>query len=188
MAMNSARVFAREYPLTPKPGLLLQGPTGVGKTHLATAVLNQLLERGFECIFFDYQNLLDRIRSGYDPAAGSSDKEAYRAALEVEVLLLDDLGSHRVTEWVEDTVTAIVNQRYNSGKTLIVTTNLPDEDLGDRKAEKDPLLGRYHVKDTLSDRIGPRARSRLFEMCKVVRLETHDYRLRDLRQARGAGA
>jgi len=180
IAMNDARVFAREYPFAPKPGILFQGSPGVGKTHLASAVLNELLDRGFECVFFDYQNLLDRIRAGYNAAAGASDREAYRAALDTEVLLLDDLGSHRVTEWVEDTVTAIISQRYNAKKALIVTTNLPDEALGDSKIEKGLLAGQYHPRDTLTDRVGARARSRLFEMCKVIRMETRDYRLRDV--------
>jgi DNA replication protein DnaC len=180
MAMNDARVFAREYPFTPKPGLMFQGNPGVGKTHLAAAVMNELVNRGFECVFFDYQNLLDRIRAGYNAAAGASDKAAYQIALDTEVLLLDDLGSHRVTEWVEDTVTAIINHRYNAKKAIIVTTNLPDENLGDRRADKNPVSGQYHIKDTLADRVGPRVRSRLFEMCRVVRMETRDFRLKDL--------
>jgi DNA replication protein DnaC len=78
---------------------------------------------------------------------------------------------------VLDTVTAIINHRYNSGKALIVTTNLPDKDLGDRVNEKNPASGPYSVRDSVSDRIGERARSRLFEMCRVVRIETHDYRV-----------
>ena len=68
--MIDASGYAREFPLTPKPGLLFQGPSGVGKTHLAVAVLRELVGRGFECMFFDYQNLLDKIRAGYNPAAG----------------------------------------------------------------------------------------------------------------------
>ena len=64
--------------------------------------------------------------------AGAADKKAYQAALETDVILLDDLGSHRVTDWVEDTVTAIINHRYNDRKALIVTTNLPDPELGQR--------------------------------------------------------
>lgn len=170
--------YAREYPLVPKPGLMLQGNPGVGKTHLACAALKILVERGFECLFFDYQNLLDRIRAGYNPTAGTSEREAYTSVLEVEVLLLDDLGSHRVSDWVWDVVTSIINHRYNAKKALIVTTNLPDEATGGRRTN--PAAKDYNVKDTLEDRIGPRARSRLYEMCKVVRIDAPDYRLRDL--------
>ncbi len=181
-AMLDARTFARHYPTADKAGLLFMGGPGVGKTHLATAVLRALLERGFEGIFFDYQNLLERIRAGYDPASGSAAREAYQAALDTDVVLLDDLGAHRVTEWVEDTVFAIINQRYNARKATIVTTNLPDPDLGDAVAHKDAASGKYSVRDTLADRIGGRARSRLFEMCKLVRITaTEDYRMRGLR-------
>ena len=86
---------------------------GTGKTHLAVAALRRIIAKGFQGVFFDYQNLLDRIRSGFDPNSGSSDREAYRGALDAEVLLLDDLGAHRVLPWIEDVVTAIITHRCN---------------------------------------------------------------------------
>ena len=178
--MLAAKEYARLYPLTPVPGLMLQGTPGVGKTHLAVAVLRELIARGFECVFFDYQTLLEKIRAGYNPTAGASERAVYQAALDTEVLLLDDLGSHRVTEWVEDTVTAIINHRYNNKKALIVTTNLPDEALGDTKREAPTSRSNYRVRDMLPERIGSRAHSRLFEMCKVVRIEARDYRFKGL--------
>jgi DNA replication protein DnaC len=174
----AARGYAREFPGTKKPGILLMGEPGTGKTHLAVAAFRAILAKGFEGLFFDYQNLLDRIRSGYDEASNSSDKEAYRIAMETDVLLLDDLGAHRVTDWVEDTVTSIITHRCNNRKPLIATTNLIDGDAGYATHEKTGG-GKIDYRTTLTERIGPRARSRLFEMCRVVKMPlVEDFRLR----------
>ena len=173
--------FVRDFPTDARPGLLLIGEPGTGKTHLAIAAMRKIIEKGFECIFSDYQNLLDRIRAGYDPSSNSSDKEAYRAALDSEVLVLDDLGAHRVTDWVEDTVTSVVTWRCNNRKPLIATTNLPDGETGGSHIEKS-ALGKPEYRITLAERIGARARSRLFEMCTVIRMPlVEDYRLRKAR-------
>jgi DNA replication protein DnaC len=175
----TVRAFAREFPTEKRPGLLLIGDPGTGKTHLAVAALRILISRGFEGLFFDYQNLLDRIRSGYDAASGAADREAYKVALDAEVLMLDDLGAHRVTEWVEDTVTSIITWRCNHRKPLIATTNLPDPEAGSVMTDRSTPLGKPEYKTTLAERIGLRARSRLFEMCRVVRMPlVEDYRLR----------
>jgi DNA replication protein DnaC len=179
--LMQVRSFAREFPASNRPGLLLIGEPGTGKTHLAVAAMRALLDKGHECLFFDYQNLLDRIRSGYDAASGAADREAYRAALDVEVLLLDDLGAHRVTDWVEDTVTAIITHRCNQRKPLIATTNLSDDDRGKEFAM--PGGDKKTIRErTLAEMIGTRARSRLHEMCRVVRMPAvEDYRVKRVR-------
>jgi len=172
-AAQIARGYAKEFPLAKAPlGLLFAGDPGSGKTHLAVGVMRRLMEKGHECVFFDYQRLLEQLRSGFDPAAGGVHREAYRTALECEVLVLDDLGAHRVTDWVEDTVAAIITHRCNHRLPLIATTNLRDSMFAEN------LAGDYK-NYSLAERLGQRARSRLFEMCRsVVMFGVGDYRLR----------
>jgi DNA replication protein DnaC len=181
--LMSVRNFVRDFPNEARPGLLLIGEPGTGKTHLAVAALHKIIEKGFECLFCDYQNLLDRIRAGFDSASHSTDKEAYRDALETEVLLLDDLGAHRGSDWVEDTITAIITYRCNNRKPTIATTNVPDAEAGSSVTLKNTALDKPEYRRTLSEQIGPRARSRLFEMCTVIRMPlVDDYRVRKARQ------
>lgn len=175
----NVRAFSREYPLTDKPGLMFIGDPGTGKTHLAVAVLKILIEKGYEGIFFDYLNLLDRIRSSYNETSGAADREAYRQVLDADVLLLDDLGAHRINEWVEDTVTSIITWRCNHRKTTIVTTNCYDADAASIGSGG---MAKTDHRITLGERIGMRARSRLFEMCRVVKMpQIEDYRIRKSR-------
>jgi len=172
--------FVEEYPVD-KTGLLFVGTVGTGKTHLATAVVKALIrEKGIHCLFYDYRELLKRIRYSYSPAVQASEMEILSPVLNVEVLVLDEIGAERSTEWVFDTVNYILNRRYSDGKTTIITTNYPDRDERERVPNHDPQSAEAakHAaeSETLGDRIGQRMWSRLHEMCRKVEIEGPDYR------------
>ena len=169
------RRYAREYnPTWRKPGLLIIGSHGIGKTHLAIAAFKELLRRGFDGVYFDYQTLLDRIQAGWNREAGISEREAYQTAMDTPILLLDDIGARRSIEWVEDTVTAIITHRCNENKTLIATTNLALEQSWSGKMTPG---GTQRYDKALAEVIGRRAASRLHEMCRIIQMpDLPDYR------------
>jgi DNA replication protein DnaC len=162
MALRSAMSFAMEYPAVDR-GLLFMGSVGVGKTHLAVSILKGLTERGFGCLFYDFGTLLKEIQDSYNAAAQSSEMGVLMPVLTADVLVLDELGASKPTDWVRDTLAHVINTRYNEKKFTVFTTNYLDDRPNGRE-------------ETLEDRVGVRVRSRLFEMCKTVLLEGPDYR------------
>ena len=159
-----AEKFAETYPNQKDPGLLFQGPSGVGKTHLAVAVLRELVTNcGITGRFVDYRDLLRSIQNSYNPVSETSELEILQPVLNADVLLLDELGTRRPTDWVRDTVTQILNDRYKRERVTLITTNYEDDDT-------DASI------PTLAERIGPYARSRLYEMCRKVPMHGKDFR------------
>ena len=161
-AFKFASRLTMEYPAVDQ-GLVLMGPVGVGKTHLAVSILKGLTERGFGCLFYEFGSLLKEIQDSYNSNTRTSELAVLAPVLNTDVLVLDELGASKPTDWVRDTMAHIINTRYNDQKLTIFTTNYLDERKNDRE-------------ETLEDRIGVRLRSRLFEMCKTVELNGQDYR------------
>lgn len=161
-AFKYAWKLAMDYPAVDR-GLLFTGSVGIGKTHLAVSILKALTERGFSCIFYEFGSLLKEIQNSWNPVSQTSELKVLQPIFDAEVLVLDEIGASKPTEWVRDTMAHIINTRYNDKKLTIFTTNYLD----DRRVEKE---------ETLEDRIGVRLRSRLFEMCKTVQVEGNDFR------------
>lgn len=164
LAFKRAYRLVHDYPAVER-GLLFAGQVGVGKTHLAAAILRGLTEKGVPGLFCEYGSLLKEIQDSYNPVSRTSELSVLAPVYEAEVLVLDELGASKPTEWVLDTMTHIVGRRYNDKKLTIFTTNYTDE--------RQTPTG-----ETLQDRVGARLRSRLYEMCSTVLIEGGDYRRR----------
>ncbi len=175
-----AEKFIEEYPLDENRGLLIIGDIGVGKTHLAVGILKELIRRkGVLGLYYDYRELLKQIQNSYNPQEPTTEMQVLRPVFEAEVLVLDELGAVKPTEWVWDTVSHVLNQRYNNKLTTLITTNFPDLPSTKTRASRvtDADAARAAAREeSLGDRIGDRMRSRLQEMCKKVEMYGDDFR------------
>ena len=167
-AKRIAEEFADSFPHV-ESGLLFLGDSGVGKTHLMIAILNEVTRsKGREALYVNFADLLMKIQSTFKSDSSESKEDIIGPYIGVELLALDELGATKPSEFARDMLYALLNARYNQRKITIATSNFRDE-LGPGERE------------LLQDRIGYRLRSRLHEMCQNVELKGDDFRLQVLK-------
>ncbi|HEX5108914.1 MAG TPA: ATP-binding protein [Vicinamibacterales bacterium] len=155
--------FIERFPVVDR-GLLFLGTNGVGKTHLAVAILKAVVSsKGARGYFYETGDLLKLVRDTYGAGTSLNEMDVLRPVLDADLLVLDDLGVERTSEWVQETLGHVVNIRYSERRATVFTTNLEDP--------PDPM----HP-NSFMYRLGPRTRSRLFEMCDWIRMDAIDAR------------
>jgi DNA replication protein DnaC len=196
-ALTMAKRYVEEWPTQPGTGMLLVGPLGVGKTHLTCAILKECASRyNARVVFADLAELLDRIRASYDSGTPETEAKILRPIFEADILAIDEIGRARVTDWAFATTENLLNQRYNGGRSTLLTTNYPNHPSGYAPPKPARVGGAVDFatvagsgptvmplrSETLGDRIGDRMWSRVQEMCVVVEMDGPDQRLQAARR------
>jgi len=161
-AFEISKLYAESFSKSTTDGVLLTGTVGTGKTHLSAAIALYLLEREYKVMFGTVTTLLSKIRNTFGNNR-ESEQEVFDSMIRCQLLVVDDIGKEKATEWVEQTLYEIINTRYENNKPLIITTNFGLGDLKDRY----PNVG-----EALIDRI--------LEMCKGVKMTGDSWRKKHL--------
>ena len=183
-SLSVARMFAEKFVadfLTDdKKGLLIHGDIGTGKTHLAVSIIRELITRyGIGCVFVDQQELFKEIQYTYSNRAEETERQVLAPVLKSEVIVLDDMGLVKLSDWAAEMVSLILTTRYNKRLTTIITTNYPNRFVPVKMGNVEPIKH----DTTLGDRISDRALSRLNECCIPIEVKGMDFR-RTVKKAR----
>lgn len=148
-----------------KKGLILVGNNGVGKTYLACSIANKLIENGIPVIYGTLINLLAELRNSYDTDNNISEMEIIKLYENVDLLIIDDLGKEKPSEWGLEKLFTIINSRYEKNLPVIITTNYNQKSLVERLS----LNGEIETAKSII--------SRLYEMCYLVKIDDIDHRI-----------
>jgi DNA replication protein DnaC len=161
-AHRKATRLVEQFPVVDK-GLLFYGDAGVGKTHLAVALMKEaIVRKGARAVFYEVRELLKLVRDTYTPNTDATELAVLKPVLEAELLVLDDLGLEKKSEWVDETLGLVINTRYSERRVTIITTNLRDVE------STEP--------GSFAFQLGLRTRSRLKEMCEWLLIDAVDAR------------
>lgn len=170
-AMSKGRWFADGFPMESSKGLLFHGGSIERRTHLAVATLKRLADKGFSCLFFEYQDLLQALQSRPGDAADEREDVASQIS-SVDVLLIESLGERRATDWAQDTIYSIVKHRYHNKLGLLATTGLPlSEITSEPRLAMQSTSTAARFQDTLAQRIGRQCAEMLDSICNAVQVE-----------------
>lgn len=145
----------------PAKGLWMQGREGTGKTHIAIAILKEVIARGYTGLYWNVPELFLELRRLMAEKAELTEADLFDEALRADLVVLDDLGAERTSDYVLDRLYLMINGRYQNDKATIITTN--------------------RTKEELRTQVGPRILSRICEMCVEMEFPDGDYRRLNMR-------
>ena len=162
-ALQIAKRFAKEFPDT--KGIMLVGPVGTGKTHLAAAIMNQLTYDMHDVMFGTMADIISRMKQTFGGYAHETELDILNALTGADLLIIDDMGKEKASDYASTVIYQIVNRLYEDEKPLIITTNCFPQDFETNMGER-----------------GKAIMSRLSEMCETVIMGGADWRRKEGRQ------